>query len=1135
MLQEPEAKWKPILDSKGVAIHQLDSIDKTLVVYRAEAVFVGVGIWDLFAVVATPGARPVWDKTHEEASLVEDVNELTDIWHMQSKAAWPVSYVLFFFFFFFWLRGNAHGVGASARDSVMLRTTYKSPSSVHLFGFSIDDTNLFPCIPPSTDPTVIRTQIDLQGWSIESLSPNTTQVTLLEQSDPRGWSGKGSIPQVMLGTLAGIGDFAIKHGGPPVCTRLGGAKSLASRYDVESETFRFEYQPAKARRSASSSIATSFPSSPPLLMNLKGGGGGGGGNDSGSDASSLRSVSTEGSKESIECEIRCNADQWSSSFAVVIDPPQQSISALRRHRLSPNGGGLWLTIEHDPTLLRSNGKVVITVRRGAPTQGSKTYVTVNGSKIKVDVEDLPEAKVQLLKKQKRARPTRAPLDQPPGLTVRKKSSMDMATASAALSQVSPGLGSASSTFTKVAMPFSKWYNFATETTRSALVPIPPASPLPQVGLSPVEAAVNALSQLTRMHADRDGESTTPEGWLPVSDRDGLKIEKKVVPHVSETFPVFRAGRIIEGFTAEEVSSAASSLKANERFEKPVVLEEYGHGIKTAHVVAHTTFPFRGRSLLVSSIVARMADPPPPSPSMHGPQTPLSTIFHARTSNFDASITNLDPSKYNPTSLPPGNIILEGWIFETIDPYSHEQYAIPSTRCMYIASVDYSCSMPLSVNNMLNSSLPRSLLAIEGLLKNEGPPCRARDPDMAVLAPEEKDRIAGKKIIWGLKTVEEARLGVQEINDDSEYSLTVTIHPSAAATPSFSRSETLSPILKHNDSRTSVNSRSTVIDLGEEIRKGKKDLVVMEVEVGSRAVTNGCIIELTAVSLPVALHSSLSPDSPAGTITDPSAVLDGGARDAASIGTLPLTLPSTTIDLPFRPTIISLAPSVLQTASLDPSSPARHLLRVTLPTSGYDAPINDPLTGPGTPLPRPRWLLDLINDGAVVQLKLKTAPETESLPMGAGTDGEGKDENGLARASYMYQGEEIAVQDEKRGKHQGLRDATRQNLPQIVSLPLSTGGNETDAGGMKGVRDLDKPLAVQQEFLKEGVKLANVEEKKEKGGDEVEGERPVEAQVNTIFFFVQSTYYRGFLLTLCDVAGLITCTSTGSCRTAAVLL
>lgn len=280
---------------------------------------------------------------------------------------------------------------------------------------------------------------------------------------------------------------------------------------------------------------------------------------------------------------------------------------------------------------------------------------------------------------------------------------------------------------------------------------------------------------------------------------------------------------------------------------------------------------------------------------------------------------------------------------------------------------------------------------------------------------------------------------------------------------------------------------------------------MEVEVGSRAVTNRCIIELTAVSLPVALHSSLSLGSPAGTLIDSTPAVLEGARDAASIGTLPLTLPSLTTDLPFKPTIISLAPSVLQTASLDPSSPARHLLRVTLPTSGYDTPINDPLTGPGTPLPRPRWLLDLINDGAVIQLKLKTSSETESLQTGtgagAGTEGEGKDKNDLARASYIYQGEEIAVQDEKRGKHQGLRDATRQNLPQIVSLPLAT-GNEIDGGGgggMKGVRGLNKPLGVRQEFLKEGMKVASVEEKKEEGGDGAEGGKTVEIQVNSLLF------------------------------------
>jgi hypothetical protein len=74
-----------------VAVHQLNSIDKTLIVFRAEAVFVGVGIWDLFATIGNPGARLVWDKTHDEAALLEDVNELSDLWYSKSKAAWPVA------------------------------------------------------------------------------------------------------------------------------------------------------------------------------------------------------------------------------------------------------------------------------------------------------------------------------------------------------------------------------------------------------------------------------------------------------------------------------------------------------------------------------------------------------------------------------------------------------------------------------------------------------------------------------------------------------------------------------------------------------------------------------------------------------------------------------------------------------------------------------------------------------------------------------------------------------------------------------------------------------------------------------------------------------------------------------------
>ena len=107
LLQEPEAKWRRSMcilfisfafivdvfkatDARGVSITQLDSIDPTLVVYRAEATFVGVGLWDLYAAIVSPGAKSYWDKQHDDAILLEDVNELTELWHYKTKPAWPV-------------------------------------------------------------------------------------------------------------------------------------------------------------------------------------------------------------------------------------------------------------------------------------------------------------------------------------------------------------------------------------------------------------------------------------------------------------------------------------------------------------------------------------------------------------------------------------------------------------------------------------------------------------------------------------------------------------------------------------------------------------------------------------------------------------------------------------------------------------------------------------------------------------------------------------------------------------------------------------------------------------------------------------------------------------------------------------
>ena len=185
---------------------------------------------------------------------------------------------------------------------------------------------MFPNIPPP-DINTIRVQIDLQGWAIESLSPTTTQLTLLEQSDPKGWSGKSTIPQQMISNVAGIGEYVIKCGGPPIVTRLGGAKCTSSRYDHERGIFRVEYVPSTARLpspvegsdSGRKSRQNSIDDSMDLLATQR---------------------SENATSASVECELRCDIDTWATALDIVVDPPPQSISCLRRHRLSAGGGGL---------------------------------------------------------------------------------------------------------------------------------------------------------------------------------------------------------------------------------------------------------------------------------------------------------------------------------------------------------------------------------------------------------------------------------------------------------------------------------------------------------------------------------------------------------------------------------------------------------------------------------------------------------------------------------------------------------------------------------------------------------------------------------------------------------------------------
>jgi hypothetical protein len=287
----------------------------------------------------------------------------------------------------------------SPRDSVTLRTSYKSPNSIHIFSFSIEDTNLFPLIPPLPLPPTIRTQTDLSGWSIESLSPTTTSITLLDQSDPKGWSNKNQwSPQQLIQQVAGVRDFTIKFGAPPVVTRLQGGKKRKVSFDSERGIFKLEYQ-----------------------------------SDDQDQDQDLNDYNNN-----IELELRCDCQVWSPlGLELIIDPPPSSVMCLSRHRLSNSGGGLWLTIEHPLSLISPNtststtqdeeeednnnggGKISVTVKKlnskssSSSDKGVTTtpIVSINGAKVRVDVEVLKEDKIKQLELTKRRKLSPVPLDQ----------------------------------------------------------------------------------------------------------------------------------------------------------------------------------------------------------------------------------------------------------------------------------------------------------------------------------------------------------------------------------------------------------------------------------------------------------------------------------------------------------------------------------------------------------------------------------------------------------------------------------------------------------------------------------------------------------------------------------------------------
>lgn len=491
-------------------------------------------------------------------------------------------------------------------------------------------------------------------------------------------------------------------------TRLAGSKANELRYDHERGVFKVEYEPSANRRST----GTNNPS-----------------------------TSDNSSHPAIECEIRCDVDTWAASLDIVVDPPPHSITCLRRHRLSSEGGGLWLTLTHD-SIFVDDERLLAIVRR-APGK-EKGLVMVNGAKVQVDVEELPEHEIKNLIRQKRVKPPRIPLDQPPviGLVKRRRAewsgseNQDSKTDQTTQTTDDKSKGSSSAaawgSSPKTPSPLARFFTFAvdqaTATTQQAVAAITPASPAvvsSVQSLDPAKPAMQYALDALAWTQEFNSKPQSQDGWTLVSDK-GVVVQRKLLPEISPVVPVHKGFKVIEGVSAEELASVITEFDCrknwDERYESVRILETYGGQSRTAFMTAKGGFPFRDRGFYLASVLARECLPASStsrrSPGEVAEQSPTTrnAILCVSTSFSPEAVNGFSPAKYNPYTLPIGRVFIDAWILETLDPYTKENYTIPSSRCTRLVAIDYAGSIPATFNTNINATMARGVLAIETYMK-----------------------------------------------------------------------------------------------------------------------------------------------------------------------------------------------------------------------------------------------------------------------------------------------------------------------------------------------------------------------------------------------------------------------------------
>ena len=691
------------------------------------------------------------------------------------------------------------------------------------------------------------------------------------------------------------------------------------------------------------------------------------------------------------------------------------------------------------------------VRRGPGRE--RGVVMLNGSKVSVDVEELPEAEIKSLSKQKRVKPPRIPLDQPPVLGVIRRRHRDWSGEGEEPGSDPPSPTKAEGTsesrsltwsgaVPKFRSPLGRYFMQAVEqaaTSTQQAVAATISSPLPSVDDPttrssppddfPLRYALDALRYLQALHARSDAAATDADGgWTLISEK-GFPLRRRLSPEISPSLPVYKGERVIEGISAEEIAAVVMSYDArtrwDERFVGAHVLEAFAGagGAHTAFAACKASFPFRDRGFYLASLLARGQREG--KEQLDGRSPPLFCVSASFPPELARGFT---AGKYNPYGLPIGRMFIDGWILETLDPYTTtENYAIPSTRCTRVVAADYAGSLPAAVNAVTNTTLVKTLLSVEAYVKSIASLPFSRLPATGVLLADKHAEEKVERSTWTLRRRDENRTLVQTrwTPEDRVYRgvvllmvppaeepapappMTTTASPrldqtkvvlppppppvpespeSAAPVTmttrphsrSVSSSSTATPIRRRvtsaavvvaggrsPSSERALRATSSAFTVRGEVRQAT-DLLVAEVVVDSKLYPEGYHVHLR--SRP---HDGTEPIP-----LLPAAAGEGTAATAA-VGEPELPF------LPLTYAVHTLPSSPLHSSGLAVDHPPRHLLRLMLPTAQTQiSTLLDPLTGETrAPPPKPAWMVDLSEKGAVIEVEIR--PATQSVAAAGG--------------------------------------------------------------------------------------------------------------------------------------------------------